>query len=107
MLKSGVHLRTVRNWIQRKAINGDTCTWNSDEVLRMKPAITPKLLEELAQQICDDIMSDVIEKIQRNLETSPKSFKVCYNYKASDKPQICEFCGHTREMHDIIAGKTW
>lgn len=56
--KSGAHLGAVRNWIQWEAYNGDAVTWGSHEVLNIKQNVTPKLLEDLAQDIANAIYDD-------------------------------------------------
>ena len=56
----GAHLRVVREWMQRKAVNGDTCTQGSDEILRLRYNVTPKLLEELAADIAVAVAKDIL-----------------------------------------------
>ena len=56
---SGKHLGIVRSWIQWNALNGSDVTWGSNEVLRFSRTITPAVMEALAQDICDGVISDV------------------------------------------------
>lgn len=48
--QGGSWLGEVRNWIQRKAFNGETVTWGSNDYLKLKP-LTVSDLELLACNI--------------------------------------------------------
>lgn len=64
-VKSGEHLRVVRSWMQRKALNGDRVTWSSDEFLTLRP-LTVLDLEQLAQEIADALsLKKFLEKCTR------------------------------------------
>jgi hypothetical protein len=58
MIKSGEHLATVRRWIQHTFLNGDTVTWGSDERLDSRWLLTPRVLDELAQNIRDAVLRE-------------------------------------------------
>jgi len=58
MIKSGEHLGAVRRWIQHTFLNGDTVTWGSDERLDGRWLLTPRVLEELAQNIRDAVLKE-------------------------------------------------
>lgn len=57
-VESGAHLGTVREFIQRHAINGSDVRWGSDEVLRFT-GVTVGELEQLAQRIKDAVMREL------------------------------------------------
>lgn len=56
-IESGSHLGVVRRWIQSNAINGETVTWGSQELLKLKP-ITVDEMEKLAQRIKDAVLME-------------------------------------------------
>ena len=56
-IKGGAHLGVVRNWIQRKAWNGENVTWGSLEYLRLHD-LTVSDLEHLAQDIRDAVLEE-------------------------------------------------
>ena len=58
MIKSGEHLGAVRRWIQHTFLNGDTVTWGSDERLDSRWLLTPRVLEELAQNIRNAVLKE-------------------------------------------------
>jgi hypothetical protein len=60
--RGGEHLRVVREWIQDNFLNGDTCIWGSDEVLRSNRVLTPGILEELAVDIAFAAVKEAREK---------------------------------------------
>ncbi len=48
--EGGEWLGVIHSWIQRKAHNGETCIWGSDEPLR-GVYLSPRVLENLAASI--------------------------------------------------------
>lgn len=44
----GEHYGAVRNWIQRKAVNGERVTWGSNDEVRLSYKLTVCLLEDLS-----------------------------------------------------------
>ena len=56
-IKGGAHLGEMRRWIQWHALNGDTVTWGSRDVLRLKD-VTPGDLDRLAQDIRDAVLRE-------------------------------------------------
>lgn len=70
--KGGSHLGTVRSWMQRKAANGESVTWGSNEELRFRCSITPSLLENLAQDIRDASISDMKKDVKRLLHIATR-----------------------------------
>lgn len=57
MIKSGRHLAVVRSWIQNNARNGDSVTWGSQEILKLR-TISVREMELLAQRIADAAIED-------------------------------------------------
>jgi len=56
--QGGSHMAAVRNWMQWNCLNGSDVTWGSDDVLRVKEPLTPRLLEELACQVAAAAIND-------------------------------------------------
>ena len=63
-IKGGNHVGIVRKWLQWNAINGDSVTWGSADVLKFSRTLTPALFEKLAQ----DIRDASVEEIRGNIE---------------------------------------
>jgi hypothetical protein len=60
MKGGGNWLGTVRNWIQRKAYNGETVTWGSHDYLKLKE-LTVSDLEQLAALIAANAIRESME----------------------------------------------
>lgn len=75
-IEGGAHLGVVRNWLKWHAKNGETVTWGSDETLEMK-RLTPRDMEQLAQDIADAVKDEISERIQNEerLETVLSSLR--------------------------------
>lgn len=56
-IKGGPHLGVMRKWIQWNARNGETVTWGSRDVLRLKD-IDAHELDRLAQDIRDAVLAE-------------------------------------------------
>jgi hypothetical protein len=56
-IKGGAHLGEMRRWIQWHALNGDTVTWGSRDLLRLKD-VTAGDLDRLAQDIRDAVLRE-------------------------------------------------
>lgn len=56
--QGGAHYGAVRNWIQCKAVNGESVTWGSQESLQLRYPLTVKLLEDLACTIAAAAIND-------------------------------------------------
>jgi hypothetical protein len=97
-IKSGVHLRVVRSWIQRRARNGEAVTWGSNNILEL-PGIAVLDLEWLAQDIRDAMIKELAENLV---------FPVCDEFKPdftakTINSNVCSRCGHNRYMHDLFS----
>ena len=57
-VQGGTWLGSVRDWIQRKAINGETVSWNSNDQLTFRDGITVADLELLAAVIAADALNE-------------------------------------------------
>jgi len=74
--KGGEHLGCVRNWSQWNAANGEYVSWGSDTELRMRRAITPKLLEDLACDIATAALREITstDDIQMAWQSDPARY---------------------------------
>ncbi len=54
----GAHYGAVRNWIQCKAVNGDSVTWGSQDEVRLSYNLTVSLLEDLACTIASAAVNE-------------------------------------------------
>jgi hypothetical protein len=94
--RSGAHIGTVHRWIQHTFVNGDTCIWGSSDLLR-GPPVTPKLLEDLAQQIREEVIAEFSQyflRVQRDVEqASQEQPEVTY-----DQPEPKSWVGNERPI---------
>lgn len=88
---SGVHLRTMRSWLQRKARNGDTITWGSQEYVDLK-SLTAHDLDRLAQDIRDAVVKERKDKESKLLTVANKVLRHIRNTPEKDQ---------TEELFDI------
>jgi len=56
----GTHLGIIRSWIQCVAANGERVTWGSNEPLQIYRALTPKILEDLACEIAQRVVDELV-----------------------------------------------
>lgn len=54
----GEHYGAVRNWIQCKAVNGESVTWGSQDEVRLQHRLTVSLLEDLACTIASAAINE-------------------------------------------------
>lgn len=112
--QGGAHLGAVRSWIQRKAINGETCIWGSNDILKFRQNITPKLLEDLARDIASAVVRELItvEHIQEkweeqgrpeiHLDVKPYSVKVSYG---DEENEYLDLNCALRSLYHKLRGK--
>jgi hypothetical protein len=56
--QGGEHYGAVRNWIQCKAVNGESVTWGSQDEVRLSYRLTVNLLEDLACTIASAAINE-------------------------------------------------
>lgn len=69
--QGGSWLGTVREWIQRKAFNGETVNWESNDYLKLKP-LTVSDLEMLACGIAAASISESTKTMFHFIDTKGK-----------------------------------
>lgn len=92
-MTGGSHLGVIREWIKRKAFNGEGVLWGSHQILKLGD-VSVYDLEYLAQQIRNAIVRDI-----------KKEIKICDNFYPdfqSDNFGICENCGQRRHLHELL-----
>ena len=62
--KGGEWLGSARTWMQRKAMNGDTVTWGSEDYLKLKP-LTVVEIESFAATIAAAALREQAKDIQQ------------------------------------------
>lgn len=60
--RGGKWLGEVREWIKWHAVNGDSVTWNSADVVRLNEPLTVQTLECLAAQIAAAAVNEERER---------------------------------------------
>jgi hypothetical protein len=80
----GAWLGATRSWIQWNCINGDTVTWGSDEILKLKRNFTPAVVEEIAAQAVDAAFPEV-DKLKETIESLRKKLFLAQIHSTSEK----------------------
>ena len=80
-ITSGPHLGVIHNWIKWRFHNGAQVTWGSHEYLNTNRSFTPAELEDLAQEIRDAVLKEVLTT--KEIETITREAQKEENYKIS------------------------
>ena len=62
----GAWLGALRSWLQWHTVNGDSVTWGSDEVIRLKGNLT----QEVLQDICSDVAAAAISEYKEQTRST-------------------------------------
>lgn len=65
-ITSGIHLKIIRTWILWNCSNGSEVAFNSNDTVQIIKQVTVNDLEELAQNIRDSVIDNLINRAALN-----------------------------------------
>lgn len=94
----GPHLAVVRSWIQRKAINGETVTWGSNEFLKLR-SVTAHDMDNLAQDIAEAVIKEIITELDGVCDTFAPWGP--HPQRGGEYINYCNSCEQTLYLHEL------